>query len=133
MYPRITHICLSVANLEASVRFYQRYCQMEIVEDRSDNGKGSIYLSEAGRKADLILQIKSGGEHQTLAENDETHIGFSVESREVVDVLASMARAEGIMLYEPEEYLPNAYFCGIKDPNGNCVEFGFGQHAPPVN
>ena len=133
MYPRMTHICLSVANLEDSVRFYQRYCQMEIIEDRSFSGEGSVYLSEAGKKADLILQIKSGGAHQTLADNDETHIGFTVESREVVDVLASMAKAEGVMLYEPGEYLPNAYFCGIKDPNGNCVEFGFGQHAPPVS
>jgi catechol 2,3-dioxygenase-like lactoylglutathione lyase family enzyme len=132
MYPRITHICLSVANLEDCARFYQRYCQMEINQDRSVSGQGSMYLSEAGKKAGLILQIKSGGAQQTPADNDETHIGFSVESREIVDVLASMARAEGVMLYEPGEYLPNAYFCGIRDPNGNCVEFGFGQHAPPA-
>jgi catechol 2,3-dioxygenase-like lactoylglutathione lyase family enzyme len=133
MYPRMTHICLSVSNLEDCARFYQRYCQMEVVEDRSVSGQGSMYLSEAGKESDFILQIKSGGEHQTLADNDETHLGFEVESREVVDVLASMARAEGVMLYEPEEYLPNAYFCGIKDPNGHCVEFGFGQHAPPTS
>lgn len=131
MYPKLTHLCLNVANLEDCVLFYRRYCQMKVIDDHSDNGEGSIYLTHNQASPSLVLQIKSGGEFVSLDENDETHLGFDVESREIVDVLASMARAEGVILFEPDEYMPNAYMCGIKDPNGNCVEFGFGQHAPP--
>ena len=131
MYPRITHLCLSVASLAECLLFYRRYCQLQIVEDRSKDGRGSVYLAEGGAETGLILQLKSDGERRVASAFDETHIGFEVDSKGVVDLLAGMARAEGIIAYEPDEYLPGSYFCGIRDPNGNCVEFGHGRHSPP--
>ena len=132
MYPVLNHLCLSVANLDDCVIFYRRYCQMRVVENRSSDGEGSVYLAEQGAGPAWILQLKSGGRDQPLEPSDESHLGFSVDSRGVVDLLAGMARAEGIVAYEAAEYLPGAYFCGVRDPDGNCVEFGCGQHAPPT-
>ncbi|UCH38825.1 MAG: VOC family protein [Gammaproteobacteria bacterium] len=132
MRPRITHICLHVDNLEDCVRFYRRYCQMEVIEDLSRGGEGSVYMSEPGRQTDLVFQFMGGGRSHVPAENDERHFGFVVESREAVDVVAKMAREDGVLFFEADEYLPGAYLCTVKDPNGNCVEFSFGHKVPPA-
>ena len=132
MQPRLTHLCLHVENLEDCVAFYHRYCHMEVIDDRSEGGEGSIYMSETGRQNELVFQFKSGGVNLTLSENDEQHFGFVVESREAVDDIAKLARKDEIIFFEPDEYLPGAYLCGVKDPTGNCVEFGYGHTVPPA-
>ena len=132
MQPRMTHICLHVDNLENSVDFYRRYCRMEVIDDRTVGGEGSIYLAEPGRETELVFQFKSGGKSQTLANDEERHFGFVVESREAVDKIAEIAREDGIVFFEPDEYLPGAYLLGVKDPNGNCVEFSYGHPVPPA-
>ena len=49
-----------------------------------------------------------------------------------VDDIANRAREDDILSFEPAEYLPGAYMCGVKDPNGNCVEFSYGHLVPPI-
>ena len=132
MTPRLTHICLHVESLDQCVQFYKRYCQMEVLDDRSENGEGSIYLSELGREKVMVLQFKSGDENATLSDNEERHFGFVVGSKKDVDDIARMGEEDGILFFEPDEYLPGAYICGVEDPNGNCVEFSFGHSVPPV-
>ena len=131
MAPRMTHICFHVSEIDDCVRFYRQYCKMAVIDDRSGGGVGSVYMSESGREMQIVLQLKSGGESLKLKESDERHFGFSVESREAVDDIARCARKDGILFYEPDEHLPGAYFCAVKDPNGNCVEFGYGHAVPP--
>jgi catechol 2,3-dioxygenase-like lactoylglutathione lyase family enzyme len=87
-------------------------------------------MSEAGRQTEYVLQLKSGGDSRRLVAEDDTHFGFAVESRQVVDDIALRARADGILFFEPDEYLPGAYFCAVNDPNGNCVEFSYGHSMP---
>jgi len=132
MSPRMTHICLHVKNLNDCVRFYRRYCNMGVIDDRSEGGEGSVYMSEAGRQMEIVFQFKSGGENLTLSDNEERHFGFVVESRQAVDDIANRAREDNILFFEPDEYLPGAYLCAVKDPNGNCVEFSYGHAVPPV-
>ena len=131
MLPRMTHICLHVKALDDCVKFYTDYCEMSVIEERVKAGEGSIYLSETGRQNEYVLQLKSGGDIRGLVAEDETHFGFSVESRQTVDDIAFRAQADDILFFEPDEYLPGAYFCAVKDPNGNCVEFGYGHAVPP--
>ena len=131
MQSRMTHICLHVDNLKDSVLFYRRYCQMKIIADCTTEGEGSIYLSETGKEAELVFQFKSGGKSLTLTDNEETHFGFVVDSRKAVDEVATMAREDGTLFWEPDEYLQGAYICAVRDPNGNCVEFSYGHPVPP--
>ncbi len=131
MQPQFTHVCLHVENLEDCVDFYRRYCRMTVIEDRSANGEGSVYLSQAGSVGTLVFQFMSGGRTRSLADTDERHFGFAVESRDKVDEIAAMARQDRILFWEPGEYLKGAYLCGVKDPNGNCIEFGHGHPVPP--
>jgi len=59
------------------------------------------------------------------------HLGFAVASREEVDRAAAAARAEGVLVLEPLYAGPIVgYFCLIEDPDGNHVEFSYGQ---PIN
>ena len=133
MQPQLTHICLHVENLAECLQFYCRYCRLQVIEDRSEGGGGSIYLSATGTQNDLVFQLKSGGKTLALADDDERHFGFNVESREAVDDIAKRAAEAGILFFEAAEHLPGAYFCGVRDPNGNCIEFSYGHHAPPAS
>ena len=131
MQPKMTHLCLHVESLQDCANFYRKYCQLEIIEDQSEAGEGSVFLAESGRR-DMIFQFKSGGRTQKLADNEEKHFGFILESRQAIDEIADMARSDQILSFEPDEYLPGTYLCGVEDPNGNCIEFGFNHPIPPV-
>lgn len=49
-----------------------------------------------------------------------------------METLADKARAEGILVWEPvDEPFPVGYYCGIKDPDENFVEFSYGQPLGP--
>jgi len=131
MSPTMTHICLHVKELDDCVRFYKDYCKMNVIDERVNAGEGSVYMTESGRQAGIVFQLKSGGDSLMLADDDERHFGFAVESKQAVDDIANRAREDEILFWEPDEYLPGAYFCSVKDPNGNSVEFGYGHPVPP--
>ncbi|ARU59301.1 ring-cleaving dioxygenase [Oleiphilus messinensis] len=131
-FPRLTHIALHVKDIEATIAFYQNYCNMQIVHDRSHGPKRIVWLAEPGRESDFIFVIMNGGDNLHLATNDYRHFGFAVASREAVDCIADAARAAGDLIWEPvDEPYPVGYYCGLKDPNGNAVEFSFGQPLGP--
>jgi predicted lactoylglutathione lyase len=55
-----------------------------------------------------------------------------VAAREAVDQIAERARSEGRLIWEPtEEDYPVGYYCGVRDPDGNHVEFSYGQPLGP--
>jgi len=132
MTPRMTHICLHVKTLDDCVRFYEEYCKMNVICERTNEGEGSVYMAESGRETEIVFQLKTGGDILTLAADSASHFGFIVESKQAVDKIALKAREDDILFFEPDEYLPGAYLCGVKDPNGNCVEFGCGHPVPPT-
>jgi catechol 2,3-dioxygenase-like lactoylglutathione lyase family enzyme len=132
MGTKITHICLHVESIEDCVAFYRDYCKLEVIEDRSVNGDGSIYMSDKDSSSKLVLQFMSGGVKQKQDGENESHIGFAVETKEAVEKIASQARLEEILFFEPDEYVSGGYMCGVRDPNGNCVEFGHCHPVPPT-
>ena len=132
MPPRMTHICLHVIDVYECVRFYTNYCKMQTIDERIKEGEGDVYMSEIGRQSEMVFQFKSGGKNLPLGAEEERHFGFVVETKQAVDDIANRAREDGILFFEPDEYLPGAYMCGVKDPNGNCVEFSYGHPVPPI-
>ena len=73
-----------------------------------------------------------GGPGRDQNSSDYSHLGFALESKEAVDAIADKARAEGILEWEPSQNpYPVEYYCGIRDPDGNFVEFSFGQPLGP--
>ena len=132
MPPSLTHLALHVQDLDRCIEFYETYCGMQIVHDRLDGGKRVVWLAEAGRAEDFILVLIPGGPGRNQADNDFSHLGFALESREAVDGIAAKAREAGILEWEPrEEPYPVGYYCGVRDPDGSFVEFSYGQPLGP--
>ena len=58
--------------------------------------------------------------------------GFALESRADVERIAAMAAADGCLIWPPrDEPYPVGYYCGLRDPAGNYVEFSYGQPLGP--
>lgn len=137
MYPRITHIALHVTDIEACIRFYRDFCGMAITHERhADKAEGGeqriVWMAEPGRETDFIFVMMNGGRDLELPANDYRHFGFALESKTAVDAIAEKAEQQGFLVWPPrQEPYPVGYYCGLRDPNGNYVEFSYGQPLGP--
>lgn len=130
--PRITHIALHVEDLDACIAFYQNFCAMKIVHQRVAGNQRIVWMSEPGRETDFIFVMMEGGNNLQLPDKDYRHFGFALDSREEVERIAQQAEVQGCLVWPPrEEPFPVGYYCGLRDPNGNFVEFSYGQPLGP--
>ena len=126
--PSLTHLALHVKDLDACIEFYQSYCEMQVIHQRISDDQQVVWLAEEGREKDFILVVFPGGPGRDQSEKDFSHLGFALGSRKSVNAIAERAREEGILAWEPkEEPYPVGYYCAVNDPDGNFVEFSFGQ------
>ena len=126
--PSLTHLALHVKDLDACIEFYQSYCEMQVILQRESHDQQVVWLAEKGREKEFILVVLPGGPGRDQSEKDFSHLGFALESRKSVDKLAERAREEGILVWKPkEEPYPVGYYCAVNDPDGNFVEFSYGQ------
>ena len=132
MRPTLTHLALHVPDLDACIAFYTRFCGMRVFHERPGKGARIVWMAEPGKEREFIFVIMPGGMDRSLAENDYSHFGFAMASREEVDAVAELARADGCLIWEPrDEPYPVGYYCGVRDPAGNYVEFSYGQPLGP--
>lgn len=132
-YPRLTHLALHVRDLDACLRFYADFCGLQETHRRESGPQTIVWLAEPGREQDLVFVLMNGGEDLHLGSRDYRHFGFALPSRKAVDALAERARQAGCLLWPPrDEPWPVGYYFGVKDPNGNQVEFSFGQPLGPA-
>ncbi|MFA7096287.1 MAG: VOC family protein [Gammaproteobacteria bacterium] len=127
-----THVALHVRDVAAVARFYGAYCGMEVVRKRGEEDAAIIWLAEPGREKEFVFVLLPGGPGYVQAQRDYSHLGFALESRAAVDEIARRARREGCLLWgSREEPYPVGYYCGVRDPDGNVVEFSYGQPLGP--
>jgi len=132
MHPTLTHLALHVPDLDACVAFYQRFCGMQVFHERLAKGSRIVWMAEPGREQEFIFVLMPGGHQRNLATDDYSHFGFALESRGQVDDIAAEAQAAGCLIWPPrEEPYPVGYYCGLRDPAGNYVEFSHGQPLGP--
>jgi len=132
MGPRLTHIALHVEDILACISFYQQYCKMQIIHQRETPGHKVVWLAEPGREHELIMVLLAGGPARPQLNNDFSHLGFAVASKEKVNAIAEQAEQNGDLIWPPiMEPYPVGYYCGLVDPNGNSVEFSYGQPLGP--
>jgi catechol 2,3-dioxygenase-like lactoylglutathione lyase family enzyme len=131
MTPTLTHLALHVRDLEACIAFYRDFCAMRVVHERDDGGR-VVWLAEPGRESEFIFVLIEGGPGRDQGERDFSHFGFALESRTAVDTVAARADAAGCLVWAPrDEPYPVGYYCGLSDPDGNFVEFSYGQPLGP--
>jgi catechol 2,3-dioxygenase-like lactoylglutathione lyase family enzyme len=125
---RLDHVALQTTDALRAARFYCDWAGMRIVHERRDPGS-------THRVAWVRLAHDETGLIIVLVETDETrergrmdHFGFHVTARADVDAIAERARAAGILVEEPNYAGPVVgYFCTIRDPDGNFLEFSCEQ------
>lgn len=132
--PAFTHLALHVRDIEACVAFYRDYCGLKVVHERADQDTDSrvYWLAEPGMATRFVFVLLSGGPERHRADGDFGHLGFALHSRAAVDAAAEKARRAGRLLWPPrQERFPVGYYCGVSDPDGNAVEFSYGQPLGP--
>ncbi|NRA85036.1 MAG: VOC family protein [Gammaproteobacteria bacterium] len=132
MRPTLTHLALHVEQLERCLEFYLDFCQLIIVHRRQHHDTEVVWLAEQGKEQQFVLVLLKGGHRQQLATDDFSHLGFAVASKEEVDSIAAKAKVAGILVWPASQHpSPVGYYCGLVDPNGNYVEFSYGQPLGP--
>lgn len=129
---RLDHVAMLSSDIERSARFYCEWAGMKIVHDRRDPGHTHrvVWVQLAGEPVGLIIVMIESEKHgpQGWPKSTLDHFGFHVTSRAEVDSIAERARAIGILADEPQYAGPVVgYFCTIKDPDGNLLEFSCEQ------
>ncbi len=128
----LTHLALHVRELDACIAFYQSYADMHIIHDRIAGDKRVVWLAETQQDMHFIVVLIPGGPGRDQLDNDFSHLGFAVESKSAVDAIALRGKKDGILQWEPrQEDYPVGYYCGLSDPDGNFVEFSYGQPLGP--
>ncbi len=134
MQAGFTHIALHVRDVDAVATFYKTFCGLVEVHDRPDPAKGShvVWLAEPGRERDFAFVLIPAGPVRQRHPGDFSHLGFALDSREAVDAVAALGEAAGCLMWLPrQEPFPVGYYCGLVDPDGNAVEFSYGQPLGP--
>lgn len=128
-FARLTHVALHVRDTTASAAFYRSYCGLVPTHARdADSAQPVVWLSEPGKETEFAIVLIGGGARPPQGEKDFSHLGYACESRAEVDRLAARAAADGRLVWPArQEPPPVGYYCGIADPDGNLVEFSFGQ------
>lgn len=131
MAPHLTHIALQVGDLDASVVFYEEFCGMHLSHQRMDEAMRVAWIAEPSHDDDFVFVLIERAGRRPQAEDDFGHLGFALESREAVDEIA--ARAGPRLAWPPRDHpFPTGYLCGVRDPDGNIVEFSYGQPLRPA-
>lgn len=131
----LTHIALTVRDVEASVRFYRRYAGLQGIHERGSGAVRVGWISDLRRPFGLVLvERRIGPLRSWLAKRLEAvrpamhHIGVAVPTRKAVDLLCETARSEGILRRGPRDAgHPVNYYGMIGDPDGNRLEVSCDQ------
>lgn len=132
MSATLTHLALHVPDLDSCIAFYRDFCNMRIIHERPAKGSRIVWMAEPGKERSFVVVMMPGGAMRQRAEDDYSHIGFALDSRAEVEAIAARAQSAGCLLWAPrEDPYPVGFYCGVRDPAGNAVEFSYGQPLGP--
>lgn len=121
---RLTHLGLPVTELTKSIAFYEKWAGMKVTEKPTSGGIQAARLSQKDGTFVLSLLEMPGA----LPMPGVMHLGLECGSKAQVDKIAADAKKAGILLAAPiDSGADLGYQAYVSDPDGNNVEFSFGQ------
>jgi catechol 2,3-dioxygenase-like lactoylglutathione lyase family enzyme len=131
MAAHLTHVALFVKDTERTIEFYRRFVGLHVVHDRVDGGVRVVWLSEQSEGPEFVIVAITLSPADAGMPPHMAHFGYDLPSRAAVDEIAARAQAEGLLMQGPADAGPIVgYYCMLRDPDGNLVEFSHGQ---PIN
>lgn len=125
----LTHVALPVTDIDASIDFYRRFAEMEVVHDRRDaeSGHRVVWVSDRTRPFVIVLIQQAAVSH---ALGGFAHLGIGCESRAEVDRRCDAAQREGRVVLGPlDSGYPVGYWAIVTDPDGHNLELSHGQEV----
>ncbi len=124
---RLTHLGLPVTDLDKSIAFYEKWASMK-VQERPKDAVGIQGARLAQKGSNFVISLLEMPVQSALPMPGVMHLGFECSSKAEVDKVAADAKKAGILLSGPVDGGPDlGYQTYISDPDGNNLEFSFGQ------
>ncbi len=129
-----THLAIHARDVERSAAFYARYAGLTEIHRRRDGSTTVVWLAEPARgRQGTVIVLLSADHADPVDPAPLAHVGYAVDERAEVDRIAAMGECEGILVEPAQDAGPIVgYFCIVRDPDGNWVEFSYGQSLGPV-
>ncbi len=128
MTPRLTHLALPCHDLTATIKWYEKFTPLRKTHHRQDSEGAVAWLSPQESGIVLVFIQKNVTSVPIPVLSPLAHLGIAVDSTEEVDQIAMRGENEGCLVWEPrQEPDPVGYICALSDPDGNLVEFSYGQ------
>lgn len=125
----LTHVALSVRDLDASTAFYEKYARMIVIDRRSQDDEVRVAWLTDYTRPFIIVLIETRNPNDTPL-GPLGHLGVACESRAEVDRLCTAAHEAGILRKGPvDNGPPIGYTAFLADPDGNSLELSFGQEV----
>jgi catechol 2,3-dioxygenase-like lactoylglutathione lyase family enzyme len=123
----MTHVALTVSDLDRSIGFYERWAGMQVVHRRADpSGSAVAWLSDLTRPFVVVLIEQTAPVEVVLG--GFAHLGVGCASRAEIDRLAAEGRAAGCLRLGPVDSGPLVgYWIFLADPDGHQIELAYGQ------
>ena len=130
---RWTHIALPCTNMDATIKWYETFTPLELLDRREDaDGEGAwMGHPDQGDKPFILVLVsfirdQDKGPQPVMA--PFAHIGIEMPTKEMVDDVAARGKEAGCLAWAPQQMPdPIGYICALKDPDGNMIEFSFDQ------
>jgi lactoylglutathione lyase len=116
---KLNHLNLTVTDVPAAATFLETYFELK---NHGGNAGMTVLTDRPGFDGMILTLMKARA--STFQGYPETfHIGFFIEDRETVDLLAARLRTDGHDAGEPED-TGHSYGFYVKAPGGFTVEVG---------
>ena len=131
---RLDHLALACRDISKTVEFYKRYAEMEVIHDRHEHEARVTWIRHRRDRNGLILVLIQGSTIPKTPKGLVNHLGFHVANDHEVDLISKMADSENCLV-EPAKNGGNilGYYCIVRDPDGNLLEFSYGQAKAPCD
>ncbi|GKT27149.1 VOC family protein [Aduncisulcus paluster] len=125
---QFTHIALQVSDSTKMAEFLSKYCNLTVTSKRPGMGGQVYWVASCEEKGVVFVILPRGEDRIPDWRKDLTHIGFAVESKEMVDKIAEMAKEDHILEFGPKMLPPPTnYIALVRSPGGQIFEFSYGQ------
>ena len=128
MNGKLTHLALPCHDLEKTIQWYERFTPLKLIHKREDSGTKVAWIQADDKSIFLVFLQSPDSKEPKAILSPFAHLGIEMESEEEVNAIAEKGRHYACLAWEPrQEPDPVGYVCALSDPDGNLVEYSYGQ------